>query len=147
MRMMKIKKGHLGKMKVLDIFGSNTGSLKNRQLRWGREWPFPLSACQIRTNAFKLRWGKYKLDIRKIFPARRIMKHWSRDSRIVFETPLEKFLRVIWANVYQEWHKNSSSNLRVEEWLNGSFSYFLFLFPVIPSLSSYLTVCVFHQLR
>ena len=63
---------------------------------------FPLSACQIRTKALKIRQGKYRLDIRKIFPARRIMKHWSRESGIVLETPPEKFLRVVWANVYQE---------------------------------------------
>lgn len=51
------------------------------------------------------------------------------------EIPSEKLLGAVWVNVYQERHKNSSSSLSVEEWLDNSFSYFLFLFPVIPNLS------------
>lgn len=74
-----------------------------------------MSACQIRTNALKLQQGKYKSNIRTIFPARRIIKHWSMETGTVLETPPEKFLRAVWANVYQKWHKNISSNLRVEE--------------------------------
>jgi len=50
------------------------------------------SACCIKTKSFKLKRGGYRLDIRKTFFTRRVVKHWHRLPRQVVDAPsLETF--------------------------------------------------------
>jgi len=68
-------------------------SVLKRACRKDRGNLFTKACCdRTRSNGFKLRGGRFRLDVREKFFTMRVMKHWNRLPRETVEAPyLETF--------------------------------------------------------
>ncbi|KAK4815794.1 hypothetical protein QYF61_007234 [Mycteria americana] len=81
------------------IRGMEHLSYEDRLREKGRDRLFSKACCdRTRSNGFKLREGRFRLDLRKKFFTMRVVRHWNRLPRKVVEAPSLKAFKAFSGN-------------------------------------------------